>query len=113
MWNCCLHLLLVFLSKPLLSFQILANLLDFVSHIFIVGRCGDTFMCDCTYLYIYTVKDKSFQNEGLLKLLVSDRAVCICDGTVGRTKACQRGLYVYVTVLLVGQRHVREGCMYM
>ena len=44
---------------------------------------------------------------------MSERDVCICDGTVGRTKVCQRGLYVHMTVLLVGPRCVREGCMYV
>ena len=44
---------------------------------------------------------------------MSERAVCTCDGTVGRTKVCQRGLCVHVTVLLVGPRCVGEGYMYM
>jgi len=72
MYNCFLHLLLVFLSKPVLSFQILMNLFDFVSHIFIVGHTIDThalthmFVHECTYPYIHTIKDKSLQKEGLL-----------------------------------------------
>jgi hypothetical protein len=83
--------MLVFLSKPVLSLQILANLFDFISGIFIVGHCVDVhsntcmFMHECTYQYMYTIKDKLSQRTSL-RVTTCVRKVCTCNGTGCETK---------------------------